>query len=213
MRLCSFHIKAILRISVLLCVVACALAEEPYFPIKTKAGEPGVPEFEANWYGESLKRLKEPRLPDATKDSNAVIYRLMILPTWGNPIVVRVQKHGRIYTLAARRLDGQAGYNPGKLVEQKDVQLSENDSAALEMLLAQLKFFELPTDDGVLGCDGDEWIIEGVSGGKYHIVNRWCATSENPQKRGLTEFNGLCKFLINKSELSERPKNKGHKLI
>ena len=213
MRVCRFHLKSILRIFALLCVVTCASAGESYFPIKTKPGDPGLSAFEADWYGESLKRMNEPRLPEAAKDGNAVIYRLMILPTWGNPMVVRVQKHGKTYSLAARRLNGQGGYNPGKLVEQRDIQLSENDSAALEMLIGQLKFFTMPTDDGELGTDGDQWIIEGVSGGKYHVVDRWCASSEGTQKRGLMAFMGLCRFLIDRSTLSVRPTNKSEKLI
>ena len=90
--------------------------------------------------------------------------------------------------------------------------MSENDSAALEMLIAQLKFFEMPTDVGDLGKDGEEWIIEGVSGGKYHVIERWSASYES-QKRGLTAFIGLCRFLIDKSTLSVRPTNKGEKLI
>jgi hypothetical protein len=213
MRTSAFKINAISLALALLCIVGCALAEESYFPIQTKPGEPGLSAFEAKWYGESLKRMKEPRLPEAARDSNAVIYRLMILPTWGNPIVVRVEKHDRTYSLAARRLDGQGGYNPGKLVEKKDAQLSETDSAALEMLIAQLKFFDMPTDDRTRGCDGDEWIIEGVSGGKYHVVDRWCASSEGTRKRGLMAFMGLCRFLIDKSTLSVRPTNKSEKLI
>ena len=72
--------------------------------------------------------MKEPRLHALVKDVNADAYRMMILPTWGNSIVVRVQRHGDLYSLSARRLDGQAGYDPGKLVEAKDIELSADDS-------------------------------------------------------------------------------------
>ena len=124
-----------------------------------------------------------------------------------------VQKHGTIYSLSARRLDGQAGFEPGKLVEAKDFELNAEDSKALEQLIQNLSFSQLATDDGVLGADGDEWILEGVSHGKYHVAKRWCASSHNPNKRGLTALLALCKFLLDKSTLSERPKNMGHKLI
>ncbi len=213
MSTCQISMKTLLRVFIFLCIVGCARAEELYFPIQTKPGEPGVSAFEAKWYSESLRRMNEPRLTEAAKDPRAVIFRLLILPTWGNPIAVRAEKHGMIYTLAARRLDGMGGYDPGKLVEQKSVQLSGNDSAALEMLIAQLKFFQMPTDGGDEGVDGEEWIIEGVSSGCYHHVERWSASSYNPKKRGLTAFIGLCRFLIDKSALSERPTNKGEKLI
>jgi hypothetical protein len=85
--------------------------------------------------------MKEPRLPALVKDVNADVYRMMILPTWGNSIVVRVQRHGDLYSLSARRLDGQAEYDPGKLVEAKNIQLSADDSKTLGVLIQNLNFF------------------------------------------------------------------------
>ena len=101
----------------------------------------------------------------------------------------------------------------GKLVEAKDFDLSEGDSKALKRLIQNLVFFQLSTDDGVNGEDGDEWLFQGVAHGQYHFAKRWCASSYNPDKRGLRDFLKLCGFLVDKSALSERPKNKGHKLI
>ena len=205
--------NAVLLVPILWCALTRAFTDGPYFPIKTKAAAEGVTAFEAQWYGKSLERMNEPRLRDVAKDVNAEVYRMMILPTWGNPIVVRIHRHEKLYSLSARRLDGQGGYDPGKLVETKDIDLSTNDSKALEALIQNLNFFQLSTSDDVGGLDGDEWILEGVSQGKYHLVQRWCAPSYNPDKRGLKAFLNLCRFLLDKSALSEGPKNKGHKLL
>jgi hypothetical protein len=205
--------NVILCMSALWCITTAASTQQSYFPIKTKAGDEGVTAFESKWYGESLKRMNEPRLPELARDANADIYRLIILPTWGNSIVVRVQRHGELFSLSARRLDGQAGYNPGKLVESKDIELDADDSRTLGALIQNLNFFKLSTEDGVEGNDGDEWIIEGVSDGRYHLVQRWCAFAVNPAKRGLQPFLALCRFLVDKSMLSEAPKNKGHNLF
>jgi hypothetical protein len=193
--------------------MASVAADDSYFPIKTRASGEGVTEFESKWYGQSLKRMNEPRLPEVAKNVNAEVYRITILPTWGNSIAVRVQRHGELYSLLARRLDGQAGYDPGKLVESKDSTLGPDDSKTLAILIQNLNFFQVPTEDDVTGKDGDEWIIEGVSEGKYHVAVRWCAAEYDSGKRKLTAFLALCKFLMDKSTLSERPKNKGHKLI
>ena len=205
--------KAILLVSALWCATASAFADDSYFPIKTKSGGEGVTAFESKWYGKSLERMNEPRLPGFAKDVNADIYRIMILPTWGSPIVVRVQRHGELYSLSARRLDGQGGYDPGKLVEAKDIELGADDSKSLAVLIQNLNFFQLSTENDIYVHDGDEWIIEGVSQGKYHVVQRWCAPSYNPEKRKLTAFLALCKFLLDKSTLSERPRSKGRKLL
>lgn len=99
------------------------------------------------------------------------------------------------------------------MVEAQDFDLSADDSNALGVLIQNLNFFQLSTNDDVRGFDGDEWILEGVSQGKYHLVHRWCAPFYNPKKRRLTAFLALCRFLVDKSTLCERPKNKGHKLI
>jgi hypothetical protein len=201
-------VKAIILVSAIWCATVsafAAFADDSYFPIKTKSGGEGVTAFESKWYGKSLERMSEPRLPGLAKDVNANVYRIMILPTWGNPIAVRVQRHGELYSLSARRLDGQGGYDPGKLVESKNSELSTKDSKTLEQLIQNVSFFQLPTDDDVFGHDGDEWIIEGVSQGKYHVVVRWCADSHDSEKRKLTAFLALCKFLLDKSALSGGP--------
>ncbi len=204
------------RIPVLLlvlCVAYSACADTPYFPVRKKAGDAGVSEFEAQWYGKALSRMKEPRLPEVSKDKKVVVYRFTILPTWGNPIAIRAQKQGGIFSLSARRLDGEGGYDPGHLVEQKDLKLSEADSRSLDSLVTALKFFHMPSEDEISGHDGDEWILEGVADGKYHIAQRWCAADYDPKKRKLEPFLALCKFLTDKSTLSERPKNRGVELI
>jgi hypothetical protein len=192
--------------------LSLALTDGSYTRIQTPTAVKDAITVEAQ-LGKFLVRVKEPRLPDLTKDVNAEVYRMMIFPTWGNAILVRVQRRGIIYSLSARRTDGQAGFEQGKLVEAKDVELSEEDSRVLEQKIQNLQFFDMAVDDGVLGMDGDEWILEGVSQGKYHVARRWCASSYKSRKRGLTAFISLCKFLVDKSELSQRPKNKGQKLI
>jgi hypothetical protein len=205
-------IMRLIPVLLVLCVAYSACADTPYFPVRTKQGEAGVTDFEAQWYGKALSRMKEPRLPELSKDTKAVVYRFTILPTWGNPIAVRAQKQDGIFRLSARRLDGEGGYDPGKLVEQKNLKLSETDSKSLDSLVTALKFFHMPGHEDVLGFDGEEWILEGVADGKYHIVQRWSADYD-PKNRKLEPFLAFCKFLIDKSTLSERPKNRGHELI
>jgi hypothetical protein len=206
-------IKTFLLIAALWCSATLVLADDSYFPIKTKDGVEGVTAFEAQWYCKSLERMNEPRLPELAKDVNAEVYRITIFPTWGNAIAIRVSRHGDSYSLSARRLNGLAGFETGKLVEVKDIELGAEDSKALEALVQSLNFFQFSTDDGVIGTDGDEWILEGVSLGRYHVAKRWCASEYNPDKRGLRPFLALCRFLVDKSSLSERAMNKGHKLI
>ena len=205
--------KVIYMISMLLCALMLPVNDDSYFPIKKDAGAEGLTEYEAQWYSQSLERMKEPRLPESAKDVTAEVYRLLILPTWGNSIALRIQRKRNTYTLSARRLDGQAGYDPGRLLESRQVELSEADSKALESLVQAVNLFKMSTDNDTYGSDGDESVLEGVLNGKYHVVTRWCAISYRPEERGLTAFVALYRFLVDKSNLSEPPKNKGHRLI
>lgn len=183
-------------------VMASAPGDDGYFPIKKKAGDLGIDAFEARWFGTALESMSEPKLPSLTKDPNAVVYRLLILPNYGNPMAVRVTKHETIYRVSARRLDGRGGYDAGKLVESKEVELSADDSKTLERLVRNLNFFQLTTDDDVSICDGDEWVLEGVSQGKYHLIVRGDAYTYRTEQRGLTAFHDLSKFLLDRCKLS-----------
>jgi hypothetical protein len=200
--------QVILRIA--LCFVFSATLIESYPQSPSKHGE--AADFEKRCDA-SLQRFKEVDLCQVAKNSEAETYRLMIFPTWGNAISIRVQKNAGIYAVSARRLDGQAGFQIGNLVEQKDSDLTPTDSKELDDLIAKVNLFEMPSDDEFKGFDGDTWTMEGVSRGNYHFVERWCATKYNPKKRGLENFDALCKFLVDKSKLSVRPTNKGHALI
>jgi hypothetical protein len=206
------------RLFIVLLGAVLALADEPakkattYFPT-SKDGERKngtISSFESEWYSEHLTAMGEPTLHPA-KDA-VTAYRFLILPTWGHPISVRAELTGEVFKLTSCRLDGQGGYDPGKVAEKHEVTLSRADTAALTKLLASLMMFERPTEDDHSGKDGDRWILEGVSGGKYHILNLWCAGDET-KKRGLMPFLAVCDFLISKSKLAQRPKNRDHELL
>ena len=157
--------------------------------------------------------MDEPSLLNASRDKNLASYRLTILPTWGNAVAVRIQKQGQIYLVSSRRLSGEAGFKPGKLIEKRDFHLPQSDSIALENLIVSLRFFEMPETDDAKQSDGDEWVLEGVSGRRYHVIRRCCAGSLDTKGRGLEPFLTLCKFLIDHSQLSERPKDGQHELL
>ncbi len=183
-----------------------------YFPVTkdTERKNGSISEFESEWYSKHLSAMGEPSLSPAKKE--VTTYRFLILPTWGHPVSVRAELSGELFKLTSCRLDGQGGYDPGKVAERHEVTLSKADTAKLSKLLDVLKMFERPTEDTESGMDGDQWIFEGVSGGKYHILNIWCAV-EDTKKRGLEPFVQVCQFLITQSKLNERPKNIGDELL
>src|SRR3954451_23303804 len=182
-------------LSFCLSLLAAEAGAVEYFPVKRSAQDPGISEFEVKWFSKHLSRMNEPSLFESAKAPGISIYRLTILPTWGNPIAIRFEKKKEVYQLTGKRLSGEGGYDPGKLVETKEVILAAADSKSLETVLAGLQFASMKTEDGVTGNDGDEWILEGVSGGKYHVITRWTASSEQTKERGLEQFIQFARFL------------------
>jgi hypothetical protein len=146
-----------------------------YFPQRTFAPDPR--DLLVRWYSAELNALGEMPPTNVAKDANAEVYRLMVLPSFGNAIAVGIQRQGGVYSLSAKRLDGEAGYEPGKLVERKRVELNVSDSKTLETLIQNLNFFKLPAGERIYGFDGEECVLECVSQSRYHVINRWCATS------------------------------------
>ena len=185
-----------------------------YFPTIETRGAGGIGEGYAKWYSKCLKELKEPNLC-SMRDDAILTYRFTIIPTWGNPISVRAVKLEDQYRLYSRRLNGEGGYKPGRLVETNDVLLSDMEANSLDVLIASANLFAMPTEEVgiIVGTDGEQWILEGVSKGKYHVIHRWCASTYKPNERGLSEVLKLCGFLIDKSGLSERPKNLGNEIL
>ena len=60
--------------------------------------------------------------------------------------------------------------------------------------------------------DGELWLIEGVEGEKYNVIEYSCV-DEDSEKHGLLPLYEFCKFLIVNDGLKEIPMNMGYKLF
>jgi len=128
-------------------------------------------------------------------DPEAEIYRITFIPTFHNPIKIRVEKRKNNYLLIAKRLSGQGGFDAGKLKNEQRRRLRPQEWSRLLELLKKAGFWELsylekepePNERGevTICLDGSEWVIEGVRNGQYHAVNRYCPEVKNFQAIGL----------------------------
>src|SRR5262252_10361713 len=117
-------------------------------------------------------------------DRDAEIYRLTVIPTFFNPIKIRVEKQKTNYLLIAKRLSGQGGYDAGRLKTEKRRKLTSAEFRHLTELLRAVSFWESPyllpnkgpNEKGELTVclDGSEWVMEGSKGGQFHAINRYC---------------------------------------
>ncbi len=134
--------------------------------------------FSALRYSAHLIAMREPSLWELSRNEpNAEMYRLTLLPSFSGPISVRVTVGtAQDVTLVTKLLDGKGGYDPGKLLTDRVVQLSKSQSAALQKeLLRRRPIWDEPTVlpfDGRITLDGTVWIVEWLQKGRYHLVVR-----------------------------------------
>jgi hypothetical protein len=126
----------------------------------------------AEWAGQALDRLSELPLHPVGPHQPLVV-RLLCLPTWSTACSVRIERSGLSWRLAARELDGEAGFDLGQLARREDRLLSTADAARLADLWGYLRFWSLPpvaSEEDVF--DGTSFVLEGAEHGRYHGVVR-----------------------------------------
>lgn len=176
-----------------------------FFPLdETK----GISSFEEAWYGKALRAMEERPLHSSASTTKGTVYRLTVLPTWGNPVTVRLGVVDGKATIDGKRLDGHGGYEPGRLVEKGSAALSPEALAAFDQLFTTLEFDKLPTRDPTNGRDGTQYLLERVAGGKHQVVVRWSPEIDSA-KRGLTTFHAVARWLYRASPLKGDLMHKG----
>ena len=148
-----------------------------------------------------LNALNEKPLANmASEDHNAIVFGVLWLPTFDNPIAVRVVKSDQGALVRAVRLSGKGGYEPGTIVLTKTTSLTNEQWASIAAKVENADFWKLgayegePLSTGVE--DGHRLIVEGVKEGKYHRVARF-----NPEKG---DFTDLCQEMIFASGIDAR---------
>lgn len=144
-----------------------------YFPPRTLDPQDDWADgFSGQWYGSLLYKAREPSLSCGEREGTT--YRFLYLPTWGPALVVRVDLTAGQAVLHAVELTGHAGFHLGEAACQVARPLAPGEVHHLLMALDRAQFWELPTkEEGMLGCDGTTWVVEGRSGNDYHVVDRW----------------------------------------
>ncbi len=117
----------------------------------------------------------EPSLETLSRNArNATVYRLVWLPTSYHPVCVRISRAGEGANLRVKVLDGWGASEPGQIAIDRTITLGLDQVKVLDRQLVQSAFWTMPMqlEPGEALMGGDRFIVEGVKGGKYHIVNR-----------------------------------------
>jgi len=131
---------------------------------------------ESMWDEDLLRTLGEPRIDSLSPEADEV-YRLILLPTFHMPIVVRVEKTGQRTLLTVKLLDGVGGYGldkMGKIALEETRGLSHEEYERFCELLDDAEFWGLPVRDpgDLLVMDGATWIIDARHQATIHSIGR-----------------------------------------
>ncbi len=149
---------------------------DEYFPVGVFHERPDSDDFVREWYSAHLRSMREPSLWQLGQATDAEFFRFLWIPTWLSPFAVRLETSADGTTsVYGRTTNGLGGYEAGTLTHDSTRVLTLEEYRQFKKRLEATVFWTLPAKKPVpLGaCDGEQWIFEGVSRGRYHIVDRW----------------------------------------
>jgi hypothetical protein len=178
-------------------------ANKEYFPAGIFSESPPLDRSRANWYGRTLAALSEPSLFQLRTDKAAQVYRFLWLPSFNRPISVRltINPDGS-GSIIVRSADKHAGlltkdaHDSGKLILDTENTLSKAQVQDMLNQLQDLRFWSTTTEEASHGMDGAQWMLEGVKGGEYHIVDRWSPEFPGDRSASNKEFALLCRYFL-----------------
>ena len=151
-------------------------------------GEHGDPEWNLTpkqlelWHRDLATQFKEPALNSLGNEVESR-YRLVLMPSFDKPVVVRVWRSGNQSFLISKRTDVK-----GVVDETNSRSLSEDEWKGFINLLKRVDFFGTPArinEDPM--PDGATWTLEGSSNGLYRNVQRIAPTKD---------FEESCTYLL-----------------
>ena len=160
---------------------------------------PSADEFKRNWYTKFLKAMNEPTVTQLGAE-NREVYRFLWLRTFHRPIAIRLERHDDDRTLVVKELDGEGGYEPGRISKDVSRTVSIKEWDKFISLFEDARCWEMPPDTG-LAADGALWLLEGYCNGKYHATSRHCPRANGSD----AAFCGVCLYLLACSEIEVYP--------
>ena len=193
-------LRTIIGVVTLAASIAAA-SDTQFFP--KSIDQIGMHGFKAHWYSSQLQGLDEPSLFALTGNATAHAYRFLWLRTFHHPIAIRLNiDPDGTGMLTTKMSSGAGGYSPGKLVQDSTRRL---DATQIKDFLARIEqegFWTAPNPiNDQKGTDGSQWIIEGVKGGHYHVVDRWSPSKGPARDLGVFLAFDLAKMDIPKNEV------------
>jgi hypothetical protein len=138
-----------------------------HFPIESIADLGGV----ADWAGQSLNRLCERPL-HPVESQQALVVRLLCLPTGSPAFSVRAEAYGLSWRLFSRELSSDDGFERGELSRREDRLVVGADAEKLTDLWRDLRFWSIAAADDRDVIDGTTYVLEAAERGRYRVIYR-----------------------------------------
>jgi hypothetical protein len=191
-----------------------AVTKISYFPPNTLDENANSSRILEDFCSEQLRAMEEPSLWESSKNQKPQSYRFLWLRSFHHPISVRldVQQDGSSL-LTTKMSDAPGGYNPGKLVVNDTRRITADETTLALHQIERLDFWNLPSFEkaetvGPNGeritrkqLDGAQWIVEGVKGGAYHVVDRWSPKNGPVREIGIMMLEDLAKMELSAKEV------------
>lgn len=144
--------------------------------------------FKKFWNLEVLGNFKEPSLEKSAKKIEES-YRFIWIPSFDNPIAIRVWRSGKSQFIVVKKTNGQ-GFEMGTLSYEKTRNMTAEEWLKFTNLLNQISFWNMsPVDinyDPV--TDGAYYEIEGSKNKQFHEVHRGTGSNEEAKVRELGTY-------------------------
>jgi hypothetical protein len=153
----------------------------PYFPRGAfRPDDPDADDYQKQSTSEQLHAMKEPSLWERSRtDRRSAAYRLIWLRSSDRPVVVRLERTADSVRIHQVQLDRYVGTEPGKVALRKSSALPPGAWDAVRRRIEGVGFWTLPADveenRGI--ADGDALYVEGIEGGRYHLIFRAGSTA------------------------------------
>lgn len=127
--------------------------------------------FDARCFSWNLRSMGELPLRAAINIDVSQTFRLLVLPSYRSPVMVRLIISARAPGELIKRI-GKNSQRPDILLVDKTMRLEQADISAFEQLLTKVDFWSMPTQKsgGVAELGGILFMFEGEQGQRYHLV-------------------------------------------
>ena len=171
-------------------------AQTKFFPPGALSERKDLDQFVSDWYTKQLQALEEPSPWELSKTPGTQAYRFLWLRTFHHPVAIRLEINADgTSRLTTKMASGAGGYGPGKLVQNDVRTLTKERTDWFLQVIEANSFWKLPSrDETRMGCDGAQWIVEGIKDGSYHIVDRWSPERGEVRAIGLAMIKKLAKL-------------------